>query len=553
MSDDPRTTTADANVSRMLDAPLRTAPGSAAFVQVDEAGRSDQVLTFARLDTLIGAFAGGLRDHGVSFGCRVLLVLGPGVDLTIAMFATWRIGAVVTILPPDTDRKRVDHVARLLDADAIVLDARAAVLRATSGGVRAVELAVVAGSKRIPTTVRFSDLLATPPTRHVMQPVRVEPGDVAFLVPPNDADAGARAEPRTHGGLSRRHAAMRYLWPDLDGGLLWTNIPEATIHGLSRGVGTILAPRPPARTRERDSRRLHRLIDASGATALVLDAVSMAGIAQAPGRAQLARVTHACTGGPLVTPELLDSLRAVLPNATIATVYGSREAGAVALATASDVLARRGDLRDDGGVFIGRVDDDLPTRIVRVVDGPVRLEPGSLLADWEQAAGTPGELLVRAAPGEAIDDDARVVLDEEDAAWMRTRHIVRRDEDGGLWLLGRRGEGWNVAGRRMWALQLETPVTDLPEVERAAVCMPKFAGTDREFKNASAVLAVQPARGYEREDARQAAVRSLRARGLDVAVEVRALRRIPVQRHDPTRVDVAALHERLKPENNEDY
>ena len=145
------------------------------------------------------------------------------------------------------------------------------------------------------------------------------------------------------------------------------------------------------------------------------------------------------------------------------------------------------------------------------------------------------------------------VTDENGRVWHRSGDIARRGADGGLWLLGRRGGGWTMGGRRFWALEVETPVMDLPEVERAAICMPKFEGSNREFKNASAVLAVEPADGFDRRDARDATVRSLQARGLAATIEVRSLKKIPVDRRHATKIDVAALQDKLKPENQDDY
>jgi acyl-coenzyme A synthetase/AMP-(fatty) acid ligase len=544
--------TSDANVAHMLDEPIATTPSAAAFVRIDEAGRSEQVITFERLHRLISAVAGGLRERGVGRGSAVVTALSPSIESLIFSMAAWRIGATLTPLGPGIDRKRIDQVARMVEAEVVVLDGNVSVLRAVAA-LRWVDVLITTTSRRVPGTLRFTDLLATPVDHHVTEPVHVAANDIAVLQPPMERTSGV-PEPRTHGGLRRRHQAMAELWPDLTNELMWTNLPEATLHALSRGVGTIVPPRAPRRSSETSARRTHRLINASGATVLVLDPTTMSAIGHTPGRAQLDRVTFAATGGPLATPDLLASLQAVLPNAQIATVYGSRDAGAIGSARAADVLARRDEVRESGGVYIGQLAPSIPTRIIRVVDGPLQFEAGAHLEDWEQSPGTTGELLVQVAPGEFIPEASDTLTDERGQVWRRTNHIVRQEVDGtGVWLLGRRGQGWNVAGQRMWALQLETPVTDLAEVERAATCMPKFDGSSREFKNASAVLAVEPARGYHKDDARRAAERALKSRGLDASVEVRALSRIPVLRSDPTRVDVAALHDKLRPENNEDY
>ncbi|MCZ4496308.1 MAG: putative ligase, partial [Thermoleophilia bacterium] len=261
----------------------------------------------------------------------------------------------------------------------------------------------------------------------------------------------------------------------------------------------------------------------------------------------------------VVAPDLLDAARAVLPNARIVALYGTSEAEPIAAVTADDVVARRAELRRHGGLFIGHEVPDVDIRIVRAIDGPLTVATGGQLEDWDVVDGAAGELLVA---GDHVHLDywhdpeavrTSKVVDEDGRTWHRTGDMARRDEQGGLWLLGPRGEGRTIAGTKTWSLELETPVTDLVEVGRAAVCMPRFDGANREFKNATAVLAIERAEGFTRGDATQAAVRCLEQRGFDVAIEVRALKQIPLDRRDPTRIDVEALHRKLKPQANDDY
>ena len=223
------------------------------------------------------------------------------------------------------------------------------------------------------------------------------------------------------------------------------------------------------------------------------------------------------------------------------------------------MLAKRDAMRAHGGIYVGCEVVDVDLRIVRPLSGPLELESGTSLDDWEVAPDAPGEVLVA---GDHVNRDywrnpeavrENKVVDEHGRTWHRTGDIARRDADGGLWLLGRRGHGWIVGGRRVWALELETPVSDLTEVARAAICRPKFQGSEREFKNATAVLAVEPAEGFDRAEARDAAIRALRERGLDTSIEVRSLAKIPVDKRHATKIDVEALHAKLKPQSDADY
>jgi olefin beta-lactone synthetase len=550
---------ADANVARLMVELVDRVADKPAFVRLDDAGRTDQVITFARLHELVGAAAGGLRERGIGRGSRVVVFVPMSIELYVTLLAVLRLGAVATFIEPWGGRRMVEAAARLVDADAFVGIPKSFILRLLSPALRDIDVAISTGTHRIPGSERFAELLRTPASQHVLDSARMQPDEPALVTFTTGSTGTPKGTNRTHEILLAQHHALARQVPDAEHARVWTNLPVVVLHDLGRGVETVLPPDKVGQDPLPDPKRFHRLVQQSGATILALSPAPLGQLARAPGRVPLTNVERVYTGGGPVTPQLLESARAVLPNARITALYGSTEAEPIAHAGAEEVLARRGAMRAHGGIYVGREVDDVDLLVVRPVRGPIELEPGTSLQDWAVADGAPGEVLVA---GDHVnreywqDPEAgrqNKVRDEHGRIWHRTGDIARRAEDGGLWLLGRRGSGFTMKGRRWWTLEVETPVTDLAEVERAAICLPKFTGADREFKNASAVLAVEPADGFDRREATQATVRVLRDLGLAAQVEVRSLKRIPVDRRHATKIDVAALQEKLKPDNREDY
>jgi olefin beta-lactone synthetase len=550
---------ADANVARLMVELVDRVADKPAFVRLDDAGRTDQVITFARLHELVGAAAGGLRERGIGRGSRVVVFVPMSIELYVTLLAVLRLGAVATFIEPWGGRRMVEQAARLVDADAFVGIPKSFILRLLSPALREIDVAISTGTRRIPGSERFGDLLRTPASRHVLDSARMQPDEPALVTFTTGSTGTPKGTNRTHEILLAQHHALARQVPDAEHARVWTNLPVVVLHDLGRGVETVLPPDKVGQDPLPDPKLFHRLVQQSGATILALSPAPLGQLARAPGRVPLTTVERVYTGGGPVTPQLLESARAVLPNARITALYGSTEAEPIAHASAEEVLERRDAMRAHGGIYVGREVEDVDLLIVRPVRGPIELEAGTSLQDWAVADGAPGEVLVAGdhVNREYWQDPQAVrenkVRDEHGRVWHRTGDIARRAEDGGLWLIGRRGGGFTMKGRRWWTLEVETPVTDLAEVERAAVCLPKFTGADREFKNASAVLAVEPAEGFDRREATQATVRVLRDLGLAAQVEVRSLKRIPVDRRHATKIDVAALQEKLKPDNREDY
>jgi acyl-coenzyme A synthetase/AMP-(fatty) acid ligase len=549
----------DANVARLMVELLDTVADKPAFVRLDEQGRTDQVITFDRLHHLVGAVAGGLRERGIGRGSRVVVFVPMSIELYVTLLAVLRLGAVATFIEPWGGRKMVEQAAQLVDADAFIGIPKSFLLRAMSPTLRKVDIAISTGTRKIPGAERFSDLLATKPYQHVLDSARMGPDEPALVTFTTGSTGTPKGTNRTHEILLAQHHALARQVPDAEHARVWTNLPVVVLHNIGRGVETVLPPDKLGQDPMPDPKRFHQLVARSEATILALSPAPLGQLGRAPGRAPLSKVERVYTGGGPVTPQLIENAQAVLPNATITALYGSTEAEPIAHASGEEVLAHRDEMRTSGGIFVGHEVEDVDLLIVRVERGPIVLEQGTTLQDWQVADGAPGEVLVAGEHvnreywknPDAVRDNK--VVDETGRVWHRTGDIARRGDDGGLWLLGRRGGGWTMGGRRYWALEVETPVTDLPEVERAAICMPKFTGSDREFKNASAVLAVEPADGFDRADARDATVRSLRERGMAATIEVRSLKKIPVDKRHATKIDVAALQDKLKPENQDDY
>lgn len=83
--------------SMLCDVPARAGLGGAAAIVHHESGRS---LTFSELSAVTDRAAAAFAGLGIRPGDRVALRGGNGPELIIAAIATWKIGAVVTLIPP---------------------------------------------------------------------------------------------------------------------------------------------------------------------------------------------------------------------------------------------------------------------------------------------------------------------------------------------------------------------------------------------------------------------------------------------------------------------
>jgi len=149
-------------------------------------------------------------------------------------------------------------------------------------------------------------------------------------------------------------------------------------------------------------------------------------------------------GGSLA-PQRINEMRAAFPLAKFYVMYGQTEATA-------RISCLEPERWDEKPGSVGRPLDNL---MVRIVD-----DEGNDLA-----AGQTGELLV-AGPsicsGYLNDpDETRRVFSGD---WLRTRDLARLDEEGYLWIEGRKGAFLKMRGMRVSFPEVEARVSAIPGV-----------------------------------------------------------------------------------------
>jgi acyl-CoA synthetase (AMP-forming)/AMP-acid ligase II len=158
-------------------------------------------------------------------------------------------------------------------------------------------------------------------------------------------------------------------------------------------------------------------------------------------------------GGPLV-PQTIQMMRDIVPTANFFVMYGQTEATARISCLPADRLGEK----------IGSVGLLLDNLVLRIVD-----EEGQALPD-----GQTGEFWVK-GPSicdgyfEDPEETARKFLD----GWLKTGDIGARDQDGFLWIKGRKGDFMKIRGVRVSFAEVEAKVGSTPGVyECAAASVP---------------------------------------------------------------------------------
>jgi len=150
-------------------------------------------------------------------------------------------------------------------------------------------------------------------------------------------------------------------------------------------------------------------------------------------------------GGGALPPHRIDEMRAAFPLTELYVTYGQTEATA-------RISCMEPERWEEKRGSVGRPVDNV---MVRIVDEE----------DNDLPAGQVGELLVKGpSVCSGYWDDAEETRRVFSDGWLRTRDLVHQDEEGYLWIEGRKGAFLKIRGIRVGFPEVEARVAAIPGV-----------------------------------------------------------------------------------------
>ena len=520
--------------SRPAAAPAGRRPWSALLDRADDETPAvvevgGTTVSWAALARRVDDLAAGLATAGVRPGDRVGLLVPPSADLTAALYAVWRAGAVIVVADKGLGFAGMRRALRGAAVDHVV---------AAGPGLAAARLMglpgtrIAAGRRRFGATHDLAELERL--GRDGKVPADRDLDEDCAVIFTSGATGPAKGVVYTQRQVVAQLALLTETYRlGPDDRFVAAFAPFALL-GPALGIGSAV---PDIDVTAPGTLTAAKLADAAAAVdatvvfaspaALRRVAATGAGLS-ARQRAALGRVRLLVSAGAPVPAALLDSVRAVLPAAEAHTPYGMTEALPV-----TDISAAGIDAAGPGqGVCVGR---PLPGVEVRLSPlSPVGAADGPLTSGSEVT----GEVCVRAAH---VKDRYDALWATERAAsdhpgWHRSGDVGHLDGEGRLWIEGRLPHVIPTAAGVVTPVGVEQRIDRVDGIESAAVVGIGPAGT--QVAVAVVVTADAP--------------RGLRAAGAEVAEEVRTAagielaavlttRRLPVDIRHNSKIDRTAV------------
>ncbi|HEX5266708.1 MAG TPA: class I adenylate-forming enzyme family protein [Acidimicrobiales bacterium] len=418
-------------------------PDETAYAVVPDGGQ----LTFAEWEQESDRLARGLLASGVEKGDRVAVYLPPERALSwiTAYAAVHKAGAVAV---PTNTRLAARELEYVLSHSGVVAAFTAGATAETLAGVRpalpALRWAVAAGDQVPSGFVPWNQAGSSgPPPR-----VPLDGDDMADIM----YTSGTTGRPKGVVVRHRNAAMMPNGRPNWSGDGWLHASPLFTFAGIASvfnpmklGMTGVYQPRF-------DAAEWLDVVEKRRPAAVFL-VPAMAQLLLAHPRfdeADLGSILMASIGSAPLAPETMRRLQAKLPQAWVSNNWGMTEAGSAFCSLPPEEAPRR----------VGSVGKPVPPVTFRIVDDD----------GVEQPARSVGELLV-SNPGKEREyfADPEATAETWRDGWLHTGDLALLDEDGYLYIVGRKKDVIIRGGNNVHAADVEAALLEHPAVLEAAV------------------------------------------------------------------------------------
>ena len=462
------------NIAAALPRLAVEAPGRVAMRCPGRRGRYDVALTYAQLDARSDAIAAGLARRGIVRGTRTVVMVRPGPEFFLLMFALFKAGAVPVLVDPGIDRRALRQCLGEAQAQAFIGIPLAHLARLALGWAKSARILVTAGRRFGWGGATLAEV-ETEGRGAGPQLAATDGEEIAAIVFTSGSTGVPKGVVYRHRHFVAQVELMRTAFGIEPGGVDLPTFPPFALFGPALGLTSVIPDMDPTRPAHADPRKLLAAIERFGVDQLFGSPALMRVLAGHG--APLPTLRRATSAGAPVPAAVVAKMQALLPeDASFWTPYGATECLPVTVVEGRELRATRADTEAGRGTCVGRPVPPNEVRVIAIDDAPIER--------WEDAVpvaqGQVGEITV-AGPTATDSYFNREV--QTRLAKIRERlpdggeRIVHRmgdlgwfDGDGRLWFCGRKSQRVVVDADTTLCTEQIEPVFDThPDVRRTAL------------------------------------------------------------------------------------
>ena len=435
--------------------------------------RSYSHLTFEQLDRESDNLARGLDQAGIRRGTKTVLMVKPGIDFFVLIFALFKVGAVPVVVDPGMGIRRMLRCLESTTPEAFIGIPLAHVVRVFFPRYfRSVRFAVTVGRRLFWGGATLASLGRGPWQPYALAPTQRD--ETAAILFTTGSTGPAKGVVYTHGNFD---AQIQQIQDHFAIGADEIDLPTFPLFALfdpALGMTAVIPEMDPRKPAQVDPNEIigpivHHGVTNMFASPALLNRVGRFGRRHNVHLPSLRRVVSA--GAP-VSPANIDQFAGLLSEtAEVHTPYGATEAVPIVSIGSREILSETRALSEQGyGMCVGRPLAHTRIRIIRISD--------EAITDWDDDLLVPpgeiGEIVVQGhlVTRHYYDNpraDALAKIVAADGFWHRMGDLGWQDSKGRLWFCGRKNHRVVTPAGEMYTIPCEAIFNNHSRVFRSAL------------------------------------------------------------------------------------
>lgn len=395
---------------------------------------SYQHKTFQQMDHEVDVWATYFLSKGFSKGKKILLMLPPGEDLLVTVFAMLRLGAIPVVIDPGMGLKNFFRCAKKTQPDLFLGCSKARFLYYLLKPFVSFKSAIIF-SKRLKQKILKENFAC-----HLQKEDRNK--DVAAVLFTSGSTGYPKGAVYTYEEFNAQIDALKSTFKIQAGEIDIPLLPVFSLYNPALGMTTVVPEMNPAKPSQLDPEKIIEAIQTNGVTNSFGSPRLWTKLVDYCEKNDytLPTIKRIFLAGAPVHPSLLKRIQAIIPKGTAFTPYGATEALPIAYISAKEVLEETYQLTLQGkGTCVGHPIECVKIRIIPIKDEAIPELPEEL------PSGEIGEIAVYAPyiSKRYLNDlsaTTKAKINYQGEIWHRMGDLGYKDEQGRLWFCGRKAE-----------------------------------------------------------------------------------------------------------------
>lgn len=466
------------NIALGLKKAQETFPYKRAVVFPAKRDKNGRVLysqmTFTQLEQASDRLAYGLERIGIIRGTRTVLMVRPGLEFFVIVFAMFKVGAIPVVVDPGMGIERMLQCLEEGKPVAFIGIEKAHVLRKLKPHYfKSVKHWVTVGSRWFWGGYTLDQLMTGPDKPY--PPARTTRDEMAAIVFTTGSTGPAKGVIYTHGNFD---AQIRQIQEHFRIGPDEIDLPTFPLFALfdpALGMTAVIPDMDPTKPALADPKKIIEAIENNGVTNMFASPALLDRLAKYGKQTQikLPSLRRVISAGAPVSPSAIEQFTSMLPEGVeVHTPYGATEAVPIISIGSGEILAETKVFYEKGyGLCIGRPICNTKVEIIRITDSPITQIHDTIKVPEKQV----GEIMVKADLvtehyfNNREADLMAKVPDSDGKIWHRMGDLGWMDSKGRIWFCGRKSQRVVTKHETLYTIPVEAIFNNHEKVFRSAL------------------------------------------------------------------------------------